>query len=104
MQSASGTVYRERVTVFGDVEPRDDLGAGVERRLAQHELRGLGSQIADDPLRMVQALPGVTTGDDFRSEYLRARKPIPSCGDPHRRRDRALAAARGVGARRHGHR
>jgi hypothetical protein len=68
-ESASGTVYRERVTVFGDVEPRDDLGAGVERRLAQHEFRGMGSQIADDPLRMVQALPGVTTGDDFRSEY-----------------------------------
>ena len=67
-ESASGTVYRERVTVFGDVEPRDDLGAGVERRLAQHEFRGMGSQIADDPLRMVQALPGVTTGDDFRSD------------------------------------
>jgi hypothetical protein len=68
-ERASGAVYRERVTVFGDVEPHDDRGAGVERRLALHELRGLGSQIADDPLRTVQALPGVTTGDDFRSDY-----------------------------------
>jgi hypothetical protein len=65
----AGTAYRERVTVFGDASRRHDIAAGAGRRLTSYELNGLGSHIADDPLRVVQALPGVATGDDFRSEY-----------------------------------
>lgn len=37
--------------------------------LAGNELRNLGSVLADDPLRAVQALPGVTSNDDFSSQF-----------------------------------
>ena len=36
--------------------------------LAGTELRNLGTVLADDPLRAVHGLPGVTSSDDFRSE------------------------------------
>lgn len=68
-ERSSGTGYRERVTVFGEASRRADISAGPDRRLTSSELDGLGSHIADDPVRVVQAMPGVATGDDFRSEY-----------------------------------
>ncbi|MFN7925518.1 MAG: carboxypeptidase-like regulatory domain-containing protein [Bryobacteraceae bacterium] len=37
--------------------------------LAGNELRNLASVIADDPMRAVQSLPGVTSQDDFRSQF-----------------------------------
>ena len=37
--------------------------------LAGNELRNLGSVLADDPLRAVHALPGVTSNDDFQSQF-----------------------------------
>jgi len=37
--------------------------------LAGNELRNLASVIADDPLRAVQGLPGVTAQDDFQSQF-----------------------------------
>ncbi len=67
--SSAGAIYRERVTVTAHADERDEVSAGIDRQLASDELDGLGSHIADDPLRVVQALPGVATGDDFRSEY-----------------------------------
>ncbi len=36
--------------------------------LAGSELRNLASVLADDPLRAIQGLPGVNTGDDFQSQ------------------------------------
>jgi hypothetical protein len=42
-------------------------GAAVS--LAGNELRNLGSVLADDPLRAVQSLPGVTSNDDFQSQF-----------------------------------
>ena len=65
----SAATYRERVTVTARANERDQISAGIDRQLAFDELAGLGGHIADDPLRVVQALPGVATGDDFRSEY-----------------------------------
>jgi hypothetical protein len=67
--SPAGAIYRELVTVIAGEDERDGVSAGIDRQLAHDELNGLSSHIADDPLRVVQALPGVTTGDDFRSEY-----------------------------------
>jgi len=40
----------------------------VSVNLAGQELRNLASVIADDPLRAVQGLPGVTSNDDFQSQ------------------------------------
>jgi hypothetical protein len=37
--------------------------------LAGNELRNLGSVLADDPLRAVHSLPGVTSNDDFQSQF-----------------------------------
>jgi hypothetical protein len=67
--TSSPASYRERVTVFGDMSRAHGLSAGLDRRLAAHELAGLASRVGDDPVRAVQALPGVAAGDDFRSEY-----------------------------------
>jgi hypothetical protein len=36
--------------------------------LAGAELRNLASVLADDPLRAIQGLPGINTGDDFQSQ------------------------------------
>jgi len=40
-----------------------------EHTLTQAEMRNLTSVLVDDALRSVQALPGVTTGDDFYAEF-----------------------------------
>lgn len=37
--------------------------------LAGTEARNLGSVLADDPLRAVQSLPGVTSNDDFNAQF-----------------------------------
>lgn len=37
--------------------------------LAGNELRNLASVLADDPLRAMQSLPGVTSQDDFQSQF-----------------------------------
>jgi hypothetical protein len=42
---------------------------GTAVALAGNELRNLGSVLADDPLRAIQALPGVTSNDDFSSQF-----------------------------------
>jgi hypothetical protein len=42
---------------------------GTAVGLAGNELRNLASVLADDPLRAVQSLPGVTSNDDFQSQF-----------------------------------
>ncbi len=64
-----GAIYREQVIVTARASERNEVSAGIDRQLASDELNLLGGHIVDDPLRVVQALPGVATGDDFRSEY-----------------------------------
>jgi hypothetical protein len=63
------STYHERVTVTGNLDGTGEMNVGVDRRLTSYELGQFGSHIADDPLRVVQTLPGVAGGDDFRSEY-----------------------------------
>lgn len=61
--------YQETVTVSADAARGGAPGtsAGGEANSATlQDLRGIA---ADDPLRAVQALPGVVTGDDFQSEF-----------------------------------
>ena len=50
---------------FRSAEP----GAAVQQTLGSAELQVLRGVLADDPLRAVQVLPGVATGDDLRSEF-----------------------------------
>lgn len=67
LTEGTGT-YTETVTVVGSAATRDDPAVAAEQKLRSTELQQLGS-VASDPLRAVQALPGVAAGDDFRSEF-----------------------------------
>src|SRR5262249_29864370 len=40
-----------------------------DHSLTQADMRNLASVLIDDPLRSVQTLPGVTTGDDFYAQF-----------------------------------
>jgi hypothetical protein len=63
------TTYSESVTVTPDAFrlPPDPVAAG--QVLGSADLLNLRGVLADDPLRAVQVLPGVATGDDLRSEF-----------------------------------
>ena len=63
---AEGTgTYETTVTVT----PTLDEPRGNVRELGPGALQDLRGVAADDPIRGVQALPGVATGDDFQSEF-----------------------------------
>ncbi len=68
LSEGTGT-YTETVTVasdgFGSIEP----GVASQQRLGSADIQNLRGVLADDPLRAVQVLPGVSTGDDLRSEF-----------------------------------
>jgi len=59
----------ETVTVSADPYERTEGNAPSEQTLNKRELQALASVLLGDPLRAAQALPGVATGDDFRSEF-----------------------------------
>jgi hypothetical protein len=67
--SEGTTTYRETVTVTPDTfrTPPDPIPSAS--MLGSAELLNLRGVLADDPLRAVQVLPGVATGDDLRSEF-----------------------------------
>jgi hypothetical protein len=67
--SEGTTAYSETVTVTPDVfrAPADPVASA--QVLGSAELQNLRGVLADDPLRAVQVLPGVATGDDLRSEF-----------------------------------
>ena len=64
-----GTSYSEAVTVSADRFRRADPGAPAQQVLGSADIQNLRGVLADDPLRAVQVLPGVATGDDLRSEF-----------------------------------
>jgi hypothetical protein len=67
---AEGTgTYRENVTVTADATPARAAGVSSETALGSAALQDLRVVAADDPLRAVQALPGVATGDDFKAQF-----------------------------------
>jgi hypothetical protein len=59
----------EEVTVAAAPFEHTEVGAVSEHRLDNSELKNLASVVADDALRSVQSLPGVTTGDDFHATF-----------------------------------
>ncbi len=59
----------ESVTVNADPYETLQTNAASEQTLNKRELHALSSILLSDPLRAAQALPGVTTNDDFRSEF-----------------------------------
>jgi ferric enterobactin receptor len=67
--SEGTTAYSETLTVTPDAfrAPPDPVPSASI--LGSAELLNLRGVLADDPLRAVQVLPGVATGDDLRSEF-----------------------------------
>ena len=66
---AEGTgTYQETVNVSGS-RAAPTLGVGSQLELGSAGLQELRGVAADDPVRAMQALPGVTTGDDFNAEF-----------------------------------
>ncbi len=68
---AEGTgTYQETVTVTADAEARPKaVGVSSQMELGSAGLADLRGVAADDPMRAIQALPGVATGDDFQAEF-----------------------------------
>ena len=68
LSEGTGT-YTEQVQVAGDLFMRAAPGVPGQMVIGSAELQNLRSLIADDPMRAVQALPGVGGSDDFRSDF-----------------------------------
>ena len=62
--------YQEEVTVTADIASKPKaLGVSSQIELGSGDLAELRGVAADDPMRAIQALPGVVTGDDFQAEF-----------------------------------
>ena len=68
---AEGTgTYQETVTVARpDATPPSAIGVSSQMELGSAGIADLRGVAFDDPMRAVQALPGVATGNDFQSEF-----------------------------------
>jgi hypothetical protein len=67
---AEGTgTYQETVTVAAATPPTTLAGVSSQMELGSAGLADLRGVAADDPMRAIQALPGVATGDDFQAEF-----------------------------------
>jgi hypothetical protein len=68
LTEGTGT-YTETVTVAADRFRQAETAVASQQVLGSAEIQNLRGVLADDPLRAVQVLPGVATGDDLRSEF-----------------------------------
>jgi outer membrane receptor protein involved in Fe transport len=68
LSEGTGT-YSETVTVIADRFPEQERAVPAQQVLGSADIQNLRSLVTNDPLRTVQVLPGVSTGDDFRSEF-----------------------------------
>jgi TonB dependent receptor-like, beta-barrel/CarboxypepD_reg-like domain/TonB-dependent Receptor Plug Domain len=68
LTGGTGT-YSETVTVTPERFRRAEPVVAAQQVLDSADLQNLRGVLADDPMRAIQALPGVATGDDLRSEF-----------------------------------
>jgi len=66
----------DEITVTENAFVAPEPGSVSDHTLTQADMRNLTSVLIDDPLRSVQALPGVTTGDDFYAQFAGRRLPL----------------------------
>jgi hypothetical protein len=64
----SGT-YEERVDVVAPAVELREPGAATDQTISAVELQDLRDMVADDPLRAVQAMPGVVASNDLSAEF-----------------------------------
>jgi outer membrane cobalamin receptor len=70
----------EEVAVIAAPFEPSDPAAPTEQQLEGTELRNLANVLTDDPLRSVQSLPGITTGDDFGATFATRGSGFTSLG------------------------
>jgi outer membrane cobalamin receptor len=68
LSEGTGT-YSENVMVTAGPFREQERAVPSQQVLGSADIQNLRSLITNDPLRTVQVLPGVSTGDDFRSEF-----------------------------------
>ena len=68
LAEGAGT-YEETVRVTASAYRDGEVGVASQAVLGSRDLQALRGVLADDPMRAVQTLPGVMTGDDFRAEF-----------------------------------
>lgn len=67
---AEGTgTYSEDVTVRVGRFAEQERSVPSQQTLGSADILNLRNLLSNDPMRAIQVLPGVTTGDDFRSEF-----------------------------------
>ena len=76
LSEGTGT-YTETVTVAGDRFAQAEPAVAAQHLLGSADLQNLRGVLADDPLRAVQVLPGVVSGDDLRSDFTVRASPFP---------------------------
>ena len=68
---AEGTgTYTETVTVTSDLFRPAQPGVAAQQVLGSADIQNLRGVLADDPLRAVQVLPGVATGDATQARFM----------------------------------
>ncbi len=68
LSEGTGT-YSEDVTVTGERFREQEKAVPAQQTLGSAEIQNLRNLLTNDPMRAIQVLPGVTTGDDFHSEF-----------------------------------
>ncbi len=68
LSEGTGT-YSENVTVSGERFREQEKAVPGQQTLGSAEIQNLRNLLTNDPMRAIQVLPGVTTGDDFHSEF-----------------------------------
>jgi hypothetical protein len=68
LTEGTGT-YSETVTVAGERFREQEKSVPAQQTLGSADIQNLRNLLTNDPMRAIQVLPGVTTGDDFRSEF-----------------------------------
>lgn len=68
LAEATGTLS-QTVIVTGRAPERPDPEVAAEQTLGRKDLQQLRGLVTNDPLRAIQVLPGVATGDDLRSDF-----------------------------------
>jgi hypothetical protein len=68
LTEGTGT-YAETVTVTGERFREQEKSVPSQQTLGSADIQNLRNPLTNDPMRAIQVLPGVTTGDDFRSEF-----------------------------------
>lgn len=68
LTEGTGT-YSEEVTVRAGRFPEQERSVPSQQTLGSADILNLRNLLSNDPMRAIQVLPGVATGDDFRSEF-----------------------------------